>query len=487
MSETPANLLELDLAHLSAALREGTLTSAALVDAHIARVEAVNPLLNALIADRFDDARAEARAADAQRAQAAPGVALPPLLGIPCTIKEFLPVTGMPHTAGIAARRDRVATTDAVVVQRLRAAGAIVLGVTNVPEGGLWMETTNRPYGATSNPWGLRRTSGGSSGGEAALVSAGAVPFGIGSDVGGSIRIPAAFCGVPGHKPTGGLVPNTGHWPGNPGIGGFLCTGPLARRVDDLTTVLRIIAGPDAGDPCTVGAPWRLGDPASVDLSKVTVYPVAGDGRMRVSGPVRWGLTHAAGALQAAGARIGRFDPTRLAKGFGVWSSMLTLSGSDPYKVLLGDGRAIHPVLELFKMLVGRSDHTLMGAAMAALEPVTHWQPKRVARFIELGRAMQAEVEDVLGDDGVLLYPPYTTLAPRHHMAKLRPFDAMCTGLFNVLEFPGTAMPVSFDHGPVPVSVQILGARGQDHLTLAVAKALEDQLGGWRRAEPTRG
>ncbi|MCA9542809.1 MAG: amidase [Myxococcales bacterium] len=478
--DTP--LLDRSVGALLAAMRAGTLSPVALLEAHLARITKVNPLLNAVVADRFTAARDEAEAAAARYRAAADPAALPPLLGVPCTIKEFLPVAGLPLTAGIAARRDRVATEDAVVVQRLRAAGAIVMGVTNVPEGGLWMETANALYGVTNNPWDVTRTSGGSSGGEAAIVAAGGAPFGIGSDVGGSIRIPAALCGVVGHKGTGGLVPNTGHWPGNPGIGGFLCTGPIGRTVDDLVRVLRVIAGPDEGDPCTLQAP-PLQDPDSVDLRTVTVFPVPGDGRLRVANPVRKGIARAAQALEAQGARVGTLDPRRLRKGFRIWSSMLTLGGSDPYKVLLGDGQPIRPLLELLKMGVGRSQHTFMGAGTALLEPLSTLSQARLERFIDLGRRLRDELEALLGDRGVLLYPPYTGLAPRHHWAKLRPFDPMCTGLFNVLEFPGTVVPVGA-HAGLPVAVQILGGRGHDHLTLAVGRALERALGGWRRANP---
>ena len=201
---------------------------------------------------------------------------LPPLLGVPCTIKEFLKTSGMPHTGGLAWMADGVADTDATVTARIKAAGAIILGVTNIPEGGLWMETYNSIYGRTRNPWDLRRTSGGSSGGEAALISTGASPFGIGSDVGGSIRIPAAFCGTVGHKPSGGLVPNTGHFPADvpDGAGGYLCTGPMTRTVDDAWLVLKVLAGPDGQDPAC--RPMALGDPAAVDISKLRVLPMYG-------------------------------------------------------------------------------------------------------------------------------------------------------------------------------------------------------------------
>ena len=173
-------------------MRAGTVTPTDLVQAHIDRVQQVNPLLNAMVADRFDTALAEARHAEARLAASREegGSNLPPFLGVPCTIKEFFSVQGLPKTGGMLAHKGRISDHDAPTVARLRQAGFIVLGVTNAPEGGLWMETTNLVYGRTNNPWDLRRTSGGSSGGEGALVAAGACPVGLGSDIGGSIRIP---------------------------------------------------------------------------------------------------------------------------------------------------------------------------------------------------------------------------------------------------------------------------------------------------------
>ena len=153
--------LRVSAVQLAAAMRRGAISPTAVLEAHIARIEQVNPGLNALVAQRFDAARDEARAAEARIAQASPGDTLPPLLGVPCTIKELYGVTGLPNTGGLVSRRFAVAEHDAEAVRRLRAAGAIVLGVSNVPEGGMWMETYNNVYGRTNNPWDVRRTSGG--------------------------------------------------------------------------------------------------------------------------------------------------------------------------------------------------------------------------------------------------------------------------------------------------------------------------------------
>ena len=198
---------------MARALRAGEVSSLELVELHIARIKAVNPVLNAVVAERYELARQEARAADEALAAAGDEEALSPLLGVPCSIKECFALEGMPQASGLVKRKDIRATSDATTVARLRQAGAIPVGVTNTSELCMWMESANRLYGRTSNPYDPTRIVGGSSGGEGAIVGAGGTPFGLGSDIGGSIRMPAFFNGVFGHKPSGGLVPGTGQYP----------------------------------------------------------------------------------------------------------------------------------------------------------------------------------------------------------------------------------------------------------------------------------
>ncbi|MCW5838231.1 MAG: amidase, partial [Labilithrix sp.] len=254
------------------AIRRREVTSTEVVEAHVARVRRVNPAINALVRDRFDDALREARVADEKTGSVHPDD-LPPLHGVPFTTKDALRAAGMPNTSGLWARRDVLATEDATAVRRLKDAGAILLGVTNISELCMWMESNNKVWGRTNNPYDPTRTAGGSSGGEGAIVGAGASVLGLGSDVGGSIRMPAFFNGAFGHKPTGGLVPNTGHYP--PAVRlhqRYVTTGPIARRAADLMPFLRIVAGPDGVEEHNIEP--ALGDPARVDLSKVTAWVV---------------------------------------------------------------------------------------------------------------------------------------------------------------------------------------------------------------------
>ena len=476
-------LLDASAMTLARWIRQRKVSPREVVDAHIDRIAVVNPAINAVIAQRFERARAEAAAAEDRVMAAADPESLPPLLGLPYTAKEYIMAQGMPLSAGIWSRRDVRSDKDAETVRRLAHAGAILVGITNVPEGGLWLETYNDVYGRTVNPWDARHTAGGSSGGEGAIVATGGVAFGLGADVGGSIRLPAAFCGTVGHKPTGRMVPNTGFWPSAQGeLSAYLVCGPLGRKVEDMMPILRVLAGPDGED--TVVTKWTLGDPDAVDLRDVVVYPVESNGSTRVREVNRQVVRDAAAALQQRGARLATLDTARMKRAFMIWSAMMTSGGGSSYAEILGNGHAISPVRELARIALGRSRHTLPAVIIVGLEQLAARMPSRVEQAIADGKALQAELEAVLGPRGVMLHPPYSRPAPRHFGPMLTPFDFVCTGLFNVLEFPATVVPMGSAAG-LPLSVQVIGRRGNDHVTLAVAGALEQDFGGWRRANPT--
>lgn len=476
-------LLDASAMTLARWIRQRKVSPREVVDAHIERIAAVNPAINAVIAQRFELARAEALRAEQLVMSTEDPESLPPLLGLPYTAKEYIMAQGMPLSAGIWSRRDVRATTDAEMVRRLAKAGAILVGITNVPEGGLWLETYNDVYGRTVNPWDARHTAGGSSGGEGAIVAAGGVAFGLGADVGGSIRIPAAFCGVVGHKPSGRLVPNTGYWPEAQGeLSAYLVCGPLGRRVEDMMPILRVLAGPDGRD--AVVREQTLGDPASVDLHDVVVYPVESNGSTKVGDTNRKVVRDAAKMLQERGAKIGTLDNPRMKRAFLIWSAMMSTGGGPSYAEILGNGAPISPLHELAKLALRRSRHTLPALVIVGLERLAARMPGQVDRAIADGKALQAELEAVLGPRGVMLHPPYSRPAPKHFAPMLTPFDFVCTALFNVLEFPATVVPMGFAGG-LPLSVQVIGRRGNDHLTIAVAGALEQETGGWRRADPS--
>lgn len=463
---------------LARMIRTRELTSRQIVELHIAHIRQVNPVLNAVVKERFDEARAEADRAD-ELLRSLPEEDLPPFHGVPCSIKESFALTGMPNSAGLVARRDKVATSDAVAVERLRRAGAIPLGVTNVSELCMWMESSNRVYGRTNNPYDPARIVGGSSGGEGAIIGAGGTPFGLGSDVGGSIRMPAFFNGVFGHKPTGGLVPGTGQWPNaSPGLARYLTTGPLTRRAEDLMPLLRVLAGPDGEDPgCE---PFELGDPEQVSLEGLTVLDVRSNGFVGVSRELQQAQARVAKHLASRGARVTTAHIRGLERSLDIWSSMLAEAEGPSFAELLGEGQAVNATGELLRWTLGRSPHTLPAIGLALAERFVKASPRRLKRAIEAGRALRNEIVNRLGPHGVMLYPSYSTPAPRHHAPLFPPIRWVYTAILNVLELPVTQVPLGLDARGLPLGVQVASIHGHDHMTIAVALELERAFGGWQ-------
>src|SRR5215472_5609002 len=239
----------------AAAIRSKTISPVEIVEAHLSRIESCEPKLNAFVHLDAAEARNQARAAEAATMR---GERLGPLHCIPLTIKSCIDVAGWRCPAGSLLRKDYIPGTDAPLVSRLKAAGAILLGNTNTPEFLMAYETNNRLNGKTSNPWNLECSAGGSSGGESAAIASGCSMGGVGSDGGGSIRVPAHFCGICGLKPTPGRVPSTGHFPSGAGAFGWIgVVGPMARTIADLRTLFEVMAGPDAGDAHSAPVPLR--------------------------------------------------------------------------------------------------------------------------------------------------------------------------------------------------------------------------------------
>ena len=458
-------------------LREGRISSAHLVDVHIRRMQQVNPKLNAMVEDRFDAARKQAQ--DADRTLASGELAgLPSLFGVPCSIKECFAVEGMVNTGGLYARKGQRATTNATTVQRIVDAGAIILGTTNVSELCMWMETDNCIYGRTSNPYDQRRTVGGSSGGEAALVASGAAPFGLGSDLGGSIRMPAYFNGIFGHKPTGGLVPNSGQFPQLTGSGyKTLVTGPFARRAEDLMPLMRILAGPDQWE----GENWpdALHDPATVDVSKLRVLVVPDNGRIAVSAEVQGGVESASRALRRSGAQVKTVRFKRLKHAFEMWSAALHAAEGPSFRERMGNGQHLNPVAELGRWFARRSNHTFPAIGLGLLESLGDLLPGQEKKFLSMANDFRDELDEALGDDGVMLHPPYPTAAPLHTKALFPPFNWIYTAVFNPLHLPITQVPIGANRRGIPLGVQVVGPRGRDYIPIAVANFLEKACGGW--------
>lgn len=455
---------------LAGAVRERRVSARDVVEAHIEVLERCQLRTNALAVSRFDEARDEADEAD--RLVMSGTAALPALLGVPCTIKEMIGIAGMPHTAGFVGRRGKTAARTAPTAQRLIDAGAIVLAQTNIAELGIWIESVNRVYGRTRNAYDPRRTAGGSSGGEAVAVAVGGSPIGLGSDMGGSIRIPAFFNGVFGHKPTAGLVPNSGMFPDTVGdIGSLLSIGPMTRRAMDLMPALNIIAGQDGEDPFTRTV--SLGNPETVDLHGLTVVVGEDTTVFPVQREVHEARAEAAEYLAGHGACVRHVSLRGIRHATALFLTAAAEVGGRLGTIIAAESGPGSATTVLRQM----ASHTAMTALTLIGERIP--RPERaVRRSLAAARALREEVEVTIGS-GVMLHMPFRSTAPRHRATIARPWLQTPCSVFNLLGLPATQVPLGMSKAGLPVGVQVVAGRDRDHVAIAVAMALEDGFGGW--------
>ena len=281
-------------------IRHKRISPVDLIEAHLTKIDKLNPSLNAFVQVDRERSLQQGREAEAAVIR---GARLGLLHGVPVSIKSSIEVAGFRCEAGTKLRQGAVATQDAPLVSRLRATGAIVLGVTNTPELLMAWETDNLLYGRTNNPWDLTRTPGGSSGGEAAAIASGMSAGGVGSDGGGSIRVPAHFTGICGLKPTPGRIPATGHFPNSLGPFALIgVVGPMARTVQDLKVLFEVMQGPDVGDPCAAPVPLRW--PSRDELKGIRIGYFEDDGRTPVTAETSAAVRTAAEALRRTGFQV---------------------------------------------------------------------------------------------------------------------------------------------------------------------------------------
>ena len=456
-------------AELARRIRAGDTSPLEVVDAHIARIERVEPHINALITTTFDVARSTARRMTETGVPADP----PPLHGVPITVKDALAVAGVRFTAGSDRLREHVADRDAEAVRRMKAAGAIVLGKSSCSDMSGSMETTNPIIGRTPNPWRLDRSAGGSSGGEGAIIAAGGSPLGLGTDIGGSIRIPSAFCGVVGLKPTAGRVSTDGNVPRAPAaIAGWNTVGPMARRVEDLRLALGVLSGRPVGGEA---APSLAGRP--VLLLRLVVWPP-------VSREVGGAAADAAGVLGAAGMTVRRRVALPLTRVLLETLALLHRHFLPSFRRALGGDRSVSVWRALRS---GRSgDVRVSTACLAPIAYLSACGPLRTLGFGRAGRldALRARFLDAMRDGAVLLLPVFPTTARRHGFSWGPYGNLGLTLVFNALGFPAAAVPLGLSRDGLPLSVQVVARPGEDEVALAVAAVLEREFGGWRLATP---
>ena len=442
---------------------EKKISPVTLVEAHLARIEKLNPKINA-----FVHVNAERALSDARQSEAAVmrGDTLGPLHGVPISIKSSIDVVGMRCEAGTKLRAGYVAQTDAPLVSRLRNAGAIILGVTNTPELLMAWETDNLLYGRTNNPWDLSRTAGGSSGGEAAAIASGCSAGGVGSDGGGSIRVPAHFCGICGLKPTPGRIPATGHFPQS--VGPFTVlgvVGPIARTVRDLKLLFEIMQGPDIGD--VSAAPVPVSWPSSGDLKKIRIGYFEDDGHTPVTAETRIALRQAAEALRSDGFEVEPFRPEGLEAARQLWWKFFGGTGGMLLSPMTSGHEAeLSPILKEFNTWVAAE------TPLTARSLLDAWIERDLLRM-----QMSAQMEKF----PVLLCPVASIPAFRHGERSwqvdgktVQYLDAWSyCEWFNLLGMPAAVVPVGRTPEGLPIGVQIAARPWEDELVLSVAGELE--------------
>jgi Asp-tRNA(Asn)/Glu-tRNA(Gln) amidotransferase A subunit family amidase len=469
----------LTAAEMAEGVRAGKISAVELVDAHIARIEKLNPALNAFVRTDFERTREQARAADkaahAVRVAGGKSAEIGSLHGVPITIKSSIDMAGFPSECGSKLRKGIVANSDAPLVTRLRVAGAIVLGSTNVPEFLMAYETDNLIYGRTNSPWDLSRTPGGSSGGEAAAIAAGCSAGGVGSDGGGSIRIPAHYSGICGLKPTPGRVPCTGHFPASAGPFTYLgVVGPMARTVGDVARMFEVMAGPDAGDPSSARVPLRRWTDGEIRKLRVGYFE-DDDGGTPVTTETAGAVRTAADALRQQGFQVEAWRPENLDRVWKLWFNLFGRAGQMAFSPMQeGRDADLSPTYRDFRARVAAEP------ALSATELLNTLLERDVLRL-----RLLAKMEEF----PILLCPVCAIPAFRHGERewtvagrKLEYLKAMgYSQWFNLLGNPGMSVPVGRSPEGLPIGVQVVGRPWEEEAVLVVAAEIEKSVGGFRR------
>jgi Asp-tRNA(Asn)/Glu-tRNA(Gln) amidotransferase A subunit family amidase len=442
---------------------------------YLEKIRIVNPLLNAIVAQNCERTLADAERADAARTDGSDR----PLLGLPVTVKDSIEVEGFESNAGSFAREGFVPRADATAVARLRAAGAIVLGKSNAPEYIASYETDNAISGRTNNPFALAHTAGGSSGGEASILGADASPAGIGSDGGGSIRVPAHYCGIVGLRPTVGLIPETGAWPSSRSSG-LLDThtiGPMARYVDDLLLLLEVMLGPDWKDPYAVPVP--LGDAKNVDPAKLRLAFYTADSVGKPTPETEFTVSRAAEALAAMGSQIVPVTPPScVSDATSLFFECAGADGGEHMRADLAPARGRH--------------HPQMEHLMSAR--LSQPPPTAAAFFATLRRAheFRARLRSFVLEFDALLCPVAAGPAPLHGtppggvaLPEYFRYEAFnYTHTYSLAGLPVVVVPVGADPDGLPIGVQVVSGPYKDHIALAVAGLLENACGSFASLRP---
>lgn len=473
MSELSEEITKKSATELFTLIRSREVSPVEVVEAYLRRIERHNPALNAIVT-LAPDILDQARTAEADLAS---GKQVGPLHGVPVTVKDTIDTQGLRTTSGSRLRAHHVPDRDATAVARLKAAGAIILGKTNTPEMAISYETDNPVFGRTKNPHAHDRTPGGSSGGEAAAIAAGLSPAGLGSDLSGSIRVPAHFCGIAGLKPTTGRVPLDGHTPSVNGLLSFgACIGPLARTVADLDLLFKVIAdAPPSGRDA--GASSLAAGIAALRGLRIAWY--SDDGVAPITDETRKAVVAAAKVLSDVGLEVSEARPPGISRGSSLWIGLFS-------------GAATAQLIEFYR---GREDEAgpPVLALLGNLDEETDF-PNKISRAERVAAAVLERErlrEDLLRwmkTTPLILAPVGATPAFEHGAQRVevngrsisvwRAFGYSQT--FNVFGLPSVVVPAGRSAEGLPIGVQIVGRPFEEKTVLAAAGLIEDALGGWQ-------
>jgi Asp-tRNA(Asn)/Glu-tRNA(Gln) amidotransferase A subunit family amidase len=455
---------------IAAAIRSKEVSPVEVARAHLAGIERLNPRLNAFVDYQPEVVLAQARAAEAAMMR---GEEVGPLHGVPLSIKSAIDVAGHRCEAGSRLREGYVAAADAPLVARLRAAGAVILGVTNTPELLMAWESDNLLYGRTNNPWDLTRAAGGSSGGEAAAIAVGLWAGGVGSDGGGSIRVPAHFCGICGLKPTPGRIPSTGHYPKAGGPFALIgVVGPMARTVEDLRTLFTVMAGWDEGDPSA--APVEVRPLEGAVMRTINMGFFEDDSRTPVTRETRAAVQRAASLFSGRGLRVEPFRPDGLEEARRLWWEFFGRAGGMILEPMLrGRESEVSPILREFV------DWTRDGAAHTGETLLKAWLERDALREKILVQMRKYPV----------LLCPTAAIPAFHHGEREWQVDGKTVKYldawsycewWNLLGFPAVVIPMGQSEQGLPIGVQIVGRPWEEDVVLAVAAKLDRDRSPWQ-------
>ena len=457
------NILDFSLEDMALAVRNKEIKSVQLVQGFLDRIEKVNKPLNAVVLSNAEQALKMAAKADAELAN---GNLQGPLHGIPMTIKDSLDTKDTITTWGTTGRADFRPGRDATVVTRLRDAGAILLGKTNTPEFTLWFQTDNLVYGPTRNPFDTDRTPGGSSGGAAAIIAAGASPFDIGTDTGGSIRLPSHFCGITGIKPTTGRVPCTGNALPSAGLIAPLSQpGPMARYVADLAYLLPLISGPDLIDPFAV--PATLDDSRFVDINSLRIAFHTDNGIKTPMSEITGAVKDVVQLLADYGVSASEARPDGIEMSNFILSRVFAADGGEMVEALLEDCRTDSPSPKIQETLI---------------RDQTEIDQREFAQIITLWDNFRSSMLAFFDDFDVLICPVNAhTAIPLGELEDM--LNYTYTSAYNLTGWPGAVIRAGTDDHGLPIGIQILARPFREDYCLAVAAWLEARLGEFSKPQ----